>query len=111
MKSSPGSRQSSPSSLMGIAAALVVLSGIALPVLSSPSLHSLPVTTATAPVKLIGVELMTRYVLPLEMAGILLTAALLGAVVIAMREEPETKLKPRPPAPRRAETEEVVSLP
>jgi len=107
----PGSRQSSPSSLMGIAAALLVLSGIALPVLSSPSLHSLPVTTAAAPVKLIGVELMTRYVLPLEMAGILLTAALLGAVVIAMREEPETKLDPRPPAPRRAETGEVVSLP
>ncbi|MGA2557737.1 MAG: NADH-quinone oxidoreductase subunit J [Verrucomicrobiota bacterium] len=107
----PGSRQSSPSSLMGIAAALLVLSGIALPVLSSPSLHSLPVTTAAAPVKSIGVELMTRYVLPLEMAGILLTAALLGAVVIAMREEPETKLDPRPPAPRRAETGEVVSLP
>ena len=34
---------------------------------------------------------MTRYVLPLEMVGVLLTGALLGAVVIAMREEPETK--------------------
>ncbi len=107
----PGSRRSSPSWLMGIAAALLVLSGIALPILSSPSLRHAPTATAAAPVKLIGVELMTHYVLPLEMVGVLLTAALLGAVVIAMREEPETKVQSRPPAARRVETEEAVSQP
>jgi NADH:ubiquinone oxidoreductase subunit 6 (subunit J) len=31
---------------------------------------------------------MSRYVLPLETAGLLLTAALIGAMVIAMRERP-----------------------
>ncbi len=39
-----------------------------------------------AAVKQIGDQLMTRYVLPLEVLGLLLTAALIGAVVIAMRE-------------------------
>ncbi len=30
---------------------------------------------------------MTRYVLPLEVMGLLLTAAMIGAVIIAMRDE------------------------
>ena len=30
---------------------------------------------------------MTQYVLPLEVIGLLLTAALIGAVIIAMRDE------------------------
>jgi len=37
-------------------------------------------------VKQIGHELMTKYVLPLETIGLLLTAALIGAVIIAMKE-------------------------
>ena len=40
-----------------------------------------------ATVKNIGDLLMTRYVLPLEVIGLLLTAALIGAVIIAMKEE------------------------
>jgi NADH:ubiquinone oxidoreductase subunit 6 (subunit J) len=39
-------------------------------------------------VKEIGDALMTRYVLPLEVIGLLLTAALIGAVIIAMRDTP-----------------------
>ena len=39
-------------------------------------------------VKNIGDLLMTQYVLPLEVIGLLLTAAMIGAVIIAMREEP-----------------------
>jgi NADH:ubiquinone oxidoreductase subunit 6 (subunit J) len=35
----------------------------------------------------IGEALMTKYVLPLEVMGLLLTAALIGAVIIAMKEE------------------------
>jgi hypothetical protein len=30
---------------------------------------------------------MTKYILPLEVVGLLLTAALIGAVIIAMKEE------------------------
>lgn len=37
-------------------------------------------------VQKIGTELMTRYVLPLEVIGLLLTAAMLGAVIIAWQE-------------------------
>ena len=40
-----------------------------------------------ATVKQIGDALMTKFVLPLEVIGLLLTAALIGAVIIAMKEE------------------------
>ena len=40
-------------------------------------------------VKRIGEKLMTDYVLPLEVVALLLTAALIGAVIIAMHEEPK----------------------
>lgn len=46
-----------------------------------------PAPQVEATVKQIGDSLMTKYVLPLEVVGLLLTAALIGAVVIAMREE------------------------
>jgi NADH-quinone oxidoreductase subunit J len=39
-----------------------------------------------APVQQIGLALMRRYVLPLEITALLLTAALIGAVVLAMQE-------------------------
>jgi NADH-quinone oxidoreductase subunit J len=35
----------------------------------------------------IGVALMGRYVLPLEIVALLLTAALIGAVIVAMHEK------------------------
>jgi NADH-quinone oxidoreductase subunit J len=44
-----------------------------------------PVPEASA--KQIGDALMTRFVLPLEVVGLLLTAAMIGAVIIAMRED------------------------
>ncbi len=39
----------------------------------------------------IGQALMGRYVLPLEIVAVLLTAALLGAVIVAMHEKEGTK--------------------
>ena len=42
-------------------------------------------------VKQIGDALMTRFVLPLEVLGLLLTAAMIGAVIIAMRNEEKSK--------------------
>ena len=38
-------------------------------------------------VRAIGDKLMTDYVLPLEVIGLLLTAAMIGAVIIAMQEK------------------------
>jgi len=42
---------------------------------------------ADATVLGIGTALMNKFVLPLEVVGLLLTAALIGAVIIAMKEE------------------------
>ena len=106
----PGQSQSSSSWMAGVAVAVLVLAGLVMAILLSPSLQRAAPTFATAPVKKIGGELMTRYVLPLEMVGILLTGALLGAVVIAMHEESEVKRPAGGPASRRAEPEEAMSL-
>jgi NADH-quinone oxidoreductase subunit J len=38
-------------------------------------------------VQQIGVALVGRYVLPLEIVAVLLTAALIGAVIVAMHEK------------------------
>jgi NADH:ubiquinone oxidoreductase subunit 6 (subunit J) len=46
-----------------------------------------PAKEVEATVKQIGDALMTKFVLPLEIIGLLLTAALIGAVIIAMKEE------------------------
>jgi NADH-quinone oxidoreductase subunit J len=49
----------------------------------------LPIRMVTNPnptVRNIGDKLMTDYVLPLEVIGLLLTAAMIGAVIIAMQE-------------------------
>jgi NADH-quinone oxidoreductase subunit J len=43
--------------------------------------------TPHATVQEIGQQLMTQYILPLEVLGLLLTAALIGAVLIAMKEK------------------------
>jgi NADH-quinone oxidoreductase subunit J len=52
-------------------------------------------TNQTAPpqvtVNQIGQALMGQYVLPLEIVAVLLTAALLGAVIVAMHEKAGTK--------------------
>jgi NADH-quinone oxidoreductase subunit J len=98
-----GEAQASPSWLSGVLVAALVLAAIVIPILASPSLHRVVPGPAVAPVKNIGLELMTRYVLPLEMVGVLLTAALLGAVVMAMREESGVQL----PNPRLKQREEV----
>ncbi len=50
-------------------------------------------TAAVVPsnrVQEIGVALLQQYVLPLEVIALLLTAALIGAVILAWREKPET---------------------
>jgi NADH-quinone oxidoreductase subunit J len=56
----------------------------------SASLQSLPAQPEVT-VQQIGGALMHRFVLPLEIMGLLLTAALIGAVVIAMDRSEEPK--------------------
>ncbi len=85
----------SPSWRMGVTVGALVTACLIGSIAASPGLHGSPPQTVQAPVKRIGEQLMNQYVMPLEAIGLLLTAALLGAVIIALREPP----KPEPPAP------------
>ncbi|HZR21238.1 MAG TPA: NADH-quinone oxidoreductase subunit J [Verrucomicrobiae bacterium] len=71
---------------VGVAVASVVFAVIAAAVLSSRALPSESASMPSASVRQLGDELMTRYILPLEVLGLLLTAALIGAVILALRE-------------------------
>jgi len=84
--------------LWGVAVAVAVFSVLGGMILSSKALlRSLP-PPHPATVSQIGDQLMTKYILPLEVLGLLLTAALIGAVIIAMRETTPFQLVQTPPA-------------
>src|SRR5208337_5159557 len=70
--------------VFGVLSAMIARS----PVVASHA--ELPPAPDASP-RAIGVQLMTKYILPLEVAGLLLTAALIGAVLIALRGPPSTK--------------------
>jgi|SRR5437588_4972349 len=70
----------------GVGLAAAVFAMFAALILSSRSAARGPTSTPEATVRQIGDQLMTRYILPLEVVGLLLTAALIGAVIIAMQE-------------------------
>jgi NADH-quinone oxidoreductase subunit J len=77
-----------PGWLVGIVVSAVVFATLGWAALNSRGLpREMPPAPETT-VKKIGDLLMTQYVLPLEVIGLLLTAALIGAVIIAMKEEP-----------------------
>jgi NADH:ubiquinone oxidoreductase subunit 6 (subunit J) len=85
-----------PGWLAGIAVAAIVFATLGWAVLHSAGLPTQMPPAPEATVKNIGDILMTRFVLPLEVIGLLLTAALIGAVIIAMREDaPETRIEDR----------------
>jgi NADH-quinone oxidoreductase subunit J len=77
----------SKSWLAGLAIAAAVFAVLAWAVLqTAPMLpHDSPAPSVT--VQQIGVALIGRYVLPLEIVALLLTAALIGAVIVAMHEK------------------------
>jgi NADH-quinone oxidoreductase subunit J len=77
----------SASWLTGLAVAVAVFTVLAWTIMKSAGIQHEPAQKAEATVKQIGDALMTKFVLPLEVVGLLLTAALIGAVIIAMREE------------------------
>jgi NADH-quinone oxidoreductase subunit J len=89
-----GTPHHSASWWLGLPVGVLVLACLVGSIMSSPSLVRLPPYAVQVPVKRIGEQLMSKYVMPLEAMGLLLTAALLGAVVIAVREP----VKSEPPA-------------
>jgi NADH-quinone oxidoreductase subunit J len=75
------------SGLAGCALALGVFAVLAWAVTHSRAASSAVATAApTATMRQIGETLMRGYALPLELVGLMLTAALVGAVVLAMKE-------------------------
>src|SRR5438874_328584 len=76
---------------IGIGIALLTFGCLAGAVLSSTALNQPTAQPTGVNVKEIGAQLMNNYVLPLEVIGLLLTAAMIGAALIAMREKAEPK--------------------
>lgn len=72
--------------LVGALVAVLVLGGMIFAIVSSGSITQPMPPNPDLTVKKIGEQLMTKYVLPLEIIALLLTAAMIGAVIIAMKE-------------------------
>jgi len=71
----------------GILIALAVFAGLTWAALKTQSLSVVPPHIRALTVKQIGQALMTGYVWPLQCVGLLLTAALIGALVLVMEEK------------------------
>jgi NADH-quinone oxidoreductase subunit J len=70
----------------GVVIAVAVFAGLAWAVLRTQSLSIIPPHIRALTVKQIGQVLMTGYVWPLQCVGLVLTAALIGALVLVMEE-------------------------
>jgi NADH:ubiquinone oxidoreductase subunit 6 (subunit J) len=77
--------------ITGIVVATTILALLAWAVFHSFAMHSLEPPATPATVRELGTVLMAEYVLPLEVIGLMLTAALIGAVVVAMKEKQDTQ--------------------
>jgi NADH:ubiquinone oxidoreductase subunit 6 (subunit J) len=82
----------SPAAFGGAVIALAVFAVLAWAVETSGVAHPATIAAApSAPMLAIGLALMQRYVLPLEVIALMLTAAMIGAVIIALREKPQAE--------------------
>ena len=80
--------------MAGIAVSAMVFTLLGWAVLNSSAIPKEIPPAPVATVKNIGDALMTKFVLPLEIIGLVLTAAMIGAVIIALREDaPKTKME------------------
>jgi NADH-quinone oxidoreductase subunit J len=71
----------------GVVVAIAVFAGLVWVILKTPSLPIVPPPIEALTVKRIGEVLMTDYVWPLQCVGVLLTAALIGALILVMEEK------------------------
>jgi NADH-quinone oxidoreductase subunit J len=71
----------------GVIVAVAVFAGLAWAIMKTPSLSIAAPGIEPLTVKRIGEMLMTNYVWPLQCVGLLLTAALIGALVLVMEEK------------------------
>ena len=73
----------------GAAIAVVMLGVLVWAIMKSSASHRGLPAPPVVTVRQIGDALMNKFVLPLEVIGLLLTAALIGAVIIAMHDKKE----------------------
>jgi NADH-quinone oxidoreductase subunit J len=71
----------------GVLIALAVFCGLTWSILQTQSLSIVAPRMSALTVKRIGEALMTNYVWPLQCVGLLLTAALIGALILVMEEK------------------------
>jgi NADH:ubiquinone oxidoreductase subunit 6 (chain J) len=79
--------------MAGAAVVVAVLGVLVWAITNSEVVKREPSPATEVTVRGIGDVLMNRFVLPLEVIGLLLTAALIGAVIIAMSDRQERKMK------------------
>ena len=87
--SPPLSRAALP--ITGLLVAGCLFAVLAWAVFHSFAVHPAGTPATPATVRELGAVLMDGYVLPLEVIGLMLTAALIGAVIIAMKENRDTQ--------------------
>jgi NADH-quinone oxidoreductase subunit J len=73
----------------GIVVAAAMFAILAWAIFHSAAIHYPGQPAPPATVRELGNVLMDEYVLPLEVIGLMLTAALIGAVIVAMKEKPQ----------------------
>lgn len=73
----------------GVVVAIAVFGGLVWAILLTPGLSTAAAQIEPLTVKRIGETLMTDYVWPLQCVGLLLTAALIGALILVMEEKRE----------------------
>jgi len=71
----------------GVLIALAVLAALVWAILKTPDVDVTAPDPKNLPVRAIGQVLMTDYVWPLQCVGLVLTAALIGALVLVMEEK------------------------
>ena len=71
----------------GVVVAIAVFGGLVWAILRTSTLTMAPAPIEALTVKRIGEILMTDYIWPLQCVGVLLTAALIGALILVMEEK------------------------
>ena len=77
--------------ITGLVVAACIFAVLAWAVFHSFAVHPAGTPATPATVRELGTVLMDGYVLPLEVIGLMLTAALIGAVIVAMKEKQDTQ--------------------
>jgi NADH-quinone oxidoreductase subunit J len=88
--SDSGSPEPASTALLGTLLAAAVFGVLAWAIVHGFAVHSSEALVASPTVRQLGMELMGDYIVPLEVIGLMLTAALIGAVIVAMKEKQDT---------------------